>query len=215
MQTKTLIFDYDGTIHDSLAIYKPAFLKAYDYLVDQGLRPKRAFKDSEISRYLGMSPKEMWDDFGKDLDHKIKNKASTIITQEMAYRIENHQAKLYPNAMKVLKTLKDKGYNLVFLSNCKTNYMKHHNQTFKLFEVFDDMIAAEMFDFLPKHAILKKMIHRYKNPIAVIGDRIHDVKAAKENDLLMVGCLYGFSKDNELDGSDYYINDIKELLEIF
>ncbi len=215
MQTKTLIFDYDGTIHDSLAIYKPAFLKAYDYLVDQGLRPKRAFKDSEISRYLGMSPKEMWDDFGKDLDHKIKNKASTIITQEMAYRIENHQAKLYPNAMKVLKALKDKGYNLVFLSNCKTNYMKHHNQTFKLFEVFDDMIAAEMFDFLPKHVILKKMIHRYKNPIAVIGDRIHDVKAAKENDLLMVGCLYGFSKDNELDGSDYYINDIKELLEIF
>ena len=31
-----IIFDYDGTLHETLYIYKPAFLKAYDWLVKNG-----------------------------------------------------------------------------------------------------------------------------------------------------------------------------------
>ncbi|MCD8506009.1 MAG: hypothetical protein LRY37_02510 [Alkalibacterium thalassium] len=30
---RTIIFDYDGTLHDSSKIYIPAFKRAYDYLV--------------------------------------------------------------------------------------------------------------------------------------------------------------------------------------
>ena len=33
---KYIIFDYDGTLHNSIKIYKPAFLKAYDYLISNG-----------------------------------------------------------------------------------------------------------------------------------------------------------------------------------
>ena len=33
---KYIIFDYDGTLHNSIKIYKPAFMTAYDYLVDNG-----------------------------------------------------------------------------------------------------------------------------------------------------------------------------------
>ena len=32
-----LLFDYDGTLHDSLAIYAPAVLAAYDDLASRGL----------------------------------------------------------------------------------------------------------------------------------------------------------------------------------
>mgnify|MGYP001489483243 CR=1 FL=1 len=52
---KYIIFDYDGTLHNSIKIYKPAFMTAYDYLVDNGYAKKREFSDQEISKFLGLS----------------------------------------------------------------------------------------------------------------------------------------------------------------
>ena len=33
--TKTIIFDYDGTIHHTLGIYEPAFRETYQWLTEQ------------------------------------------------------------------------------------------------------------------------------------------------------------------------------------
>jgi phosphoglycolate phosphatase len=57
---KTIIFDWDGTLHESIHIYKPAFLKAYKYLVENGFVSEYKWKDNEISAFLGMNPKQMW-----------------------------------------------------------------------------------------------------------------------------------------------------------
>ena len=32
---KNIVFDYDGTLHNSIKIYAPAFREAYNYLIDQ------------------------------------------------------------------------------------------------------------------------------------------------------------------------------------
>ena len=34
---KTIIFDYDGTIHNTLGIYEPAFREAYQWLSEQNV----------------------------------------------------------------------------------------------------------------------------------------------------------------------------------
>ena len=34
---KTIIFDYDGTIHNTLGIYEPAFREAYQWLAEQNV----------------------------------------------------------------------------------------------------------------------------------------------------------------------------------
>ena len=38
---KGVIFDYDGTLHESIRIYAPAFHRAYEYLVEKGHAPQR------------------------------------------------------------------------------------------------------------------------------------------------------------------------------
>lgn len=38
---KNLLFDYDGTLHDCIRIYDPAFWLAYRYLVASGYAPER------------------------------------------------------------------------------------------------------------------------------------------------------------------------------
>ena len=57
---KTIYFDYDGTIHNSIKIYAPAFKKAYDFLVENNKAEPKNWKDEEIKKWLGYSKKEMW-----------------------------------------------------------------------------------------------------------------------------------------------------------
>ena len=35
----TLLFDYDGTLHESLRLYAPAMQDAYDHLTARGFAP--------------------------------------------------------------------------------------------------------------------------------------------------------------------------------
>lgn len=44
-----LIFDYDGTIHNCMKIYKPSFMKACEYLEENGKIEKKSYTDEQIS----------------------------------------------------------------------------------------------------------------------------------------------------------------------
>lgn len=45
----------------------------------------------------------------------------------------------------------------------------------------------------------------------MVGDRISDIKAAKDNGLTAVGCSFDFAKEEELSQADVVINDLIEL----
>ena len=46
MMTKTIIFDYDGTIHHTLGIYEPAFRETYQWLTEQKVRAYTGYEGS-------------------------------------------------------------------------------------------------------------------------------------------------------------------------
>jgi len=92
---KTIFFDYDGTLHDSMKIYMPAFLKAYEYLVQNQLAPKRTWSISDIKVFLGQNPKEMWEMFEPKLNAEIIQKVSQIISTNMKEDIDSNHAILY------------------------------------------------------------------------------------------------------------------------
>ena len=211
---KTLFFDYDGTLHNTMRLYKPAFMAAYEYLKSVGLEKERTFEDHQISQYLGYTAQEMWDLYDPNLDPKIKAEASTIISNVMIEGMMKGKAALFDGAKETLKTLKDKGYQLVFLSNCKINYMEAHSKLFGLDQLFDAMICAEQHQFVTKSEILAKVLNDFPSPAAVIGDRHHDMTAANDHGLVAIGCAYGYGKEEELNQATTIIHDIKELLDI-
>ena len=61
--TKTIIFDYDGTIHHTLGIYEPAFRETYQWLTEQKVTEEREIGSGEIAGWLGLNSKEMWNTF--------------------------------------------------------------------------------------------------------------------------------------------------------
>ena len=49
MGKAAIIFDFDGTLHDSLYIYRIALRRGYRWLVDTGKAPEREFSDDYIA----------------------------------------------------------------------------------------------------------------------------------------------------------------------
>jgi len=211
----TLYFDFDGTIHNSVKIYAPAFKKAYDFLVKNNKAKTREWKNEEITKWLGYTSNEMWKNFMKDLEEPYKNSASEIIGKEMQEQMIAGNARLYDNAENVLKQLKNRGYKLVFLSNCSMKYMEVSAKAFNLNLYFDDMVCSEMYDFIPKHEILKIIKNDYEMNQVIIGDRFHDIDSAVINGIESVYCKYGYGLDGEGDRATACINDITEVLGLF
>ena len=139
----TIILDYDGTIHDSTRNYIYAFKQAYAFLVEAGHAAPRDWADAEITKWLGYSSKAMWENFMPDLDEDIRSKASKMIGQILLEKAQNGQSILYEGALETLQALKEKGYRLIFLSNCSRAYMEAHRESFGLDRYFDGMYCTE------------------------------------------------------------------------
>lgn len=211
---KTIIFDYDGTLHDSSRIYIPAFLKAYDFLVKSGQAEEKNWSEESITKWLGYSKKQMWQEFMPALDAEYQEQASNIIGQTMQQKIVNDEAVLYPHAIGTLKYLKEQGYTLLFLSNCSIDYMEMHAEKFNLKKYFSKLYCTEQYDFKKsKKEIVQLIRENYKKDFLVIGDRFQDIEVAELEHTYSIGCTYGYGRESELEQSDVTINDIRELTE--
>lgn len=194
----TLICDYDGTFHESIKIYAPAFRRAYDYLVRINEAEPRTWTDEEISIWLGYSSKDMWNSFMPDLPKEIKEKCSSMIGSEMICRVKGNEAALYEGSIEVWNSLRSKGHVLVFLSNCKRRYMDAHRAVFNLDKYFEGFYCTEDFDFAPKYEIFKRIKRDFKAPYIVVGDRYQDMEIARIHGLKSIGCAYGYGTREEL-----------------
>lgn len=212
---KTIFFDYDGTIHNSIKVYAPAFKKAYSYLVEEGLAEPKEWNEKEISYWLGFNSIEMWKNFMPELSDEYKNRCRKMIGEEIKKLTEQGKAVLYEGALQTLEYLKSKGYHLIFISNCGNYYMNLHNKVFNLDKYFEEMVCSEKYKFIPKYEILQHIMKNYPKDMVIVGDRKHDVECGKYNNIYAIGCSYGFAVDGEIANADLIIDSITELEKYF
>lgn len=206
-----LIFDYDGTIHESMKTYAPAFRNTCKWLADNGYMPEKDYTDKEISCWLGFNSTDMWNNFLPDADIEIREKARIMLGDDMARRTENGEGALFPNAEQVLAELKKQGHTLIFLSNCRIKYMERHSRVFGLDRFFNYFYCCEEFDFIPKYQIFRLFRLKHKGRYIVIGDRFHDIETAVKNGLKSIGCGYGYASDGELKNANIIVSDITKI----
>ena len=206
-----LIFDYDGTIHNSILTYAPAFRTTMRWLSDNGYIADKEYSDDEISHWLGFNSTDMWNSFHPELDPVIREKARIMLGQDMARRIDSGAGALYDGAEEMLSELKKRGCTLIFLSNCRFHYLERHRRVFGLDRFFDYFYCCEAFDFIPKYEIFRKIAPLHSGDFIVIGDRFHDIETALRNGLPSIGCAYGFGSAGELAGADIIADRITDI----
>lgn len=207
----TLIFDYDGTIHNTIVIYEAAFRRCFEWLVEEGYTEYQEIASDRIAGWLGINSREMWNSFLPQLSQEVKEAASQRVGADMVERIHAHQAVWYPKAEEVLEELKAAGYPMVILSNCKIAYREANWEEFSMYRWFSAFYDCESYGFAPKTEIIKELQKKFSGPFIVIGDRYSDLECAKACKSPFVGCLYGFGKKGELEDADLTADSIENL----
>ncbi len=210
---KTIIFDFDGTLHNTVLIYTPALKKSVEYLQKNGFVKKLQVDDVFSGSLLGFPPKEAWEKIAPGLDSMMVKNAMKITGESMIGNLNSKMGELYPGTINVLEYLKDK-YNLVLLSNAKSIYIEAATKIYGLDRYFSRLIAAEEYNFIPKEEIIKDIMKSYPGEYLVIGDRFHDIEGAVKNNLPSIFCSYGFGEAVEGEKAIYKINSIMELMEL-
>ena len=206
-----IIFDYDGTLHETMRIYEPAFRSTFKWLTDSGYVQPQEISSKDISYWLGFNSTDMWSNFQPGLDPEIREKARVMLGEDMARRAESGEGALYPGTNEMLASLKKQGHTLFFLSNCRIHYMERHKRVFGLDSYIDHFYCCEEFDFLPKYQIFRLFSLQYQGRFIVVGDRFHDIETATRNGLKSIGCGYGYGTPEELAGADIIVNDVSEI----
>lgn len=206
-----LLFDYDGTLHDSMKIYAPSMQFSCDLLAARGLTEARTLSEEELRPCIGMTPEEMWRHFAPDIGREDKERCSQLVGEHMYELVRRGEAKLYDGVPEALEELRRMGFRLILLSNCPTAYLEAHAEQFELGRYFEGLYCAEQFGYRPKYEIFPELRERYDGPFAVVGDRRQDMEIAQRCGVPAIGCLYGYAEPGELDCAEYLASDPSEL----
>lgn len=221
MATGTIFFDYDGTLHDSMQVYGPAFRKAVAWLESEGHIEHAEYEDDWISRWLGWTTEKMWATFTPHLPEEIWRKAAQMIGTEMSNLSAQGAGALFEGVPEMLQTLKDEGYTIAFLSNCGTRYRDAHRGYYGLDRWIDIYHCAQDFPGLAKWEIYQQVCDDGKHPYPhlMVGDRFHDIEVATRANIPSIGCRFGYGEPAELDAATVCVdnpseipNAVKELL---
>ena len=211
---KTVIFDFDGTLHAGMVIYPAAFRAGYQWLVDNGWAQPRTFADGEISGFIGLTAEEMWKTFRPDLPDEVWQQAAVRVGQEMDRLILNGTAQLFDQVPEMLQAVKDLGVDLVFLSNCRVAYQEAARQAFGLDRWFSAYYNAEEFPGLPKERIFDTIAERFAGGYVMVGDRNKDMAVSRTHGFPGIGCLYGYGQRAELADADYFAETPGDVVDI-
>lgn len=198
----TIFFDYDGTLHDTMRIYGPAWRAGFEKLADEGVGEHLEFTDEWISKGLGLNLRDMWETMMPHIPKQYWKPTSKFILDKMNEMLERGEGSLFEGIPQALSELKGQGHTLVFLSNCEKAYMEQHARAYKLDAWIDAFFCAQDFPGKQKWEIYEEVAPRFEQPHIMVGDREKDMEVAQHGSCLGVGCLWGYGSAQELRAAD-------------
>lgn len=204
MMRCTIVFDFDGTLHDSMYIYRIALNRGYQLLVERGEARPRELSEADMAANIGLTAQEAWTRMAPEIPWEVSRRAASRVGEVMDELIYDGTARLFPGVPQMLQQLKDAGHTLVFLSNCRNAYCEAVRRTFGFDAWFSAYYTAEDFPGMPKERIFERIRERFPGPYIVVGDRDKDILVAQVHGLPSIGCLYGYGSPDELAGATVF-----------
>lgn len=202
---KTIIFDFDGTIANTLE----ATVEVYNKLASR-FRCK-PINSNDLERLRNGRPKELMAEFGVTV-WKLP-----FLIFAVRKGLGDHKILPQDGMIDVVRTLKNQGILLgILTSNSKQNverFLKEHD-----LQNHFAFIASYHRIFGKHKALIKIVKSRGLNPseVAYVGDEVRDVESAKRARVKSVGVTWGFQTQSAIENTepDVIATIPSELLEL-
>ncbi|MCX7881474.1 MAG: HAD hydrolase-like protein [Patescibacteria group bacterium] len=207
---KALIFDFDGTIADTLSF---TFTRIIEIAKKYRLKNKQ---EEIIEKISHLTPSQLIKEFNISwlkiplIIWEIKK-----AQKDLYFYID--KIKIFPFLKKTLKQLKKQGYFLyIYSSNIKKN-IEHFLEKEKMNDLFKKIYTGSNLLGKDKDliAILKKEKLK-KDEVLYVADEIRDVLACKKIGIKMIGVSWGLAGNKGLKKHkvDLFVKNSKEIIKI-
>ncbi len=207
MTQKVIIFDFDGTIADTVdALVNIANRLAVEFnyiqITPEELAILRSFTSREIIKYAGISIFKI-----PFLVKKVKSELKNKI----------HELKPIDGIQEALIELKNRGQRLgIITSNSQENvteFLKINNLD-NLFEFIYSGVTIFGKTTIINNALRQKQLKPQE--VIYVGDETRDIEASKKANIKVVAVTWGFNSDEVLSkqNPDFLINHPSELLQV-
>ncbi len=203
-----LIFDFDGTLTDSI----PSAVEAIRSMLKELGFPHRTA--DEINKFVGYGEVPLISGSIGSKDPEQLKKAMSVY--ERKYINEGiKKIKLYPHVREFLERFKDKVK--IILSNKKDDFIKRILADLKLSGYFAEVHGGDSTPCLkPDPRAINAIIDRYKVPrerVLFIGDMTVDIETGKNAKVKTCAVTYGFDGKDKLmrHKPDLLVDDLMEL----
>ncbi|HIT93328.1 MAG TPA: HAD family hydrolase [Candidatus Stercorousia faecigallinarum] len=206
---KTVIFDLDGTLLNTLEDLKDAAnfaLSEFGY-PKRSLEEIRCFVGNGVRKLIERAVPEACENIDECLCIFKKNYSENMCNNTVPYN----------GILKILKDLQNKGVKIGVVSNKFDSAVKELCK--KYFGNLVD-IAVGQSDDVPKkpapEGVFKVMkeLGAEKISTVYIGDSEVDVQTAKNSGLPCIGVTWGFRNKNDLQGADYIIDNPCDIISV-
>ncbi|OEC03788.1 MTA/SAH nucleosidase [Lysinibacillus sphaericus] len=208
---QSLIFDMDGTLFQTEKILELSLDDTFTYL--------RSLNEwdtvTPIDKYreiMGVPLPKVWETLLPNHSNEIREQTDAYFLERLIENIRSGKGALYPNVKEVFNYLKEVNCSIYIASNGLTEYLEAIVNYYKLDNWVIETFSIQQIETLDKGDLIKTIIKKYNiKKAAVVGDRLSDINAAKDNDLIAIGCNFDFAKKEELALADLIIDDLIEL----
>ncbi|MFJ5770437.1 HAD hydrolase-like protein [Psychrobacillus sp. NPDC093180] len=208
---QSLIFDMDGTLFQTDKILELSLDDTFNHLRSlnkwDSITPIEKYRE-----IMGVPLPKVWEALLPNHSIEVREQVDAYFLERLTANIKSGKGALYPNVKEVFRYLKENNYSIYIASNGLTEYLKAIVHYYNLDNWVTETFSIQQIQTLDKGDLVKTIIEKYDiKKAAVVGDRLSDINAAKNNELIAIGCNFDFAQEDELAQADFVIDDLIEL----
>ncbi|WP_430109670.1 HAD hydrolase-like protein [Paenibacillus sp. B1-33] len=211
---QSFIFDMDGTLFQTDKILESSLEDTFNHLKSRN----KWDKETPINKYreiMGAPLPKVWETLLPNHSIEVREQTDAYFLERLIENIKSGKGDLYPNVKEVFNFLTENNCSIYIASNGLIAYLDAIVKFYHLDNWVTETCSIQQIESLNKSDLVKTIIDKYGiTHGAVVGDRISDINAAKDNGLVAIGCNFDFAQEDELAKADVVIEDLNELKSI-
>lgn len=207
----SLIFDMDGTLFQTDKILEISLEDTFNHLRSLN-KWDTVTPIDKYRQIMGAPLPKVWEILLPNHTNGERKQTDAYFLERLIENIRSGKGALYPNVKEVFTYLKEHNCSIFIASNGLSAYLKAIASFYNLEKWVTEIFSVQQIESLSKSDLVRNILKKYDiTNAAVVGDRLSDINAAKDNGLISIGCNFDFAQEDELSQAEIVIDDLIEL----